>query len=83
MPRMPDPGTTEQIICACCADVVDEWAAVSLTNVIQGTGLEICVCPGCLDIMSVVLDTDLREHSEGMIQVSPFGKIERYKQDNN
>ena len=83
MPRMQDSGATKRIICACCGDTVGEWAAVSITNIIQGTGLDLDVCTECLDIMSVLLDTDLREEPEGLFQVTPFGKIEQYKQDNN
>lgn len=84
MPRMPDLGATSQIICACCDDVVDEWANLSFSPVLsEDSELQVDVCPGCLDVMSVLLGTDFDENPEGMFRVSLFGNIEQYKQDCN
>ncbi len=83
MSRVPYAGDTQRVVCNNCEDVINEWAELSITNVVRGNAITITLCVPCLDIMSLVLDIDLEHNAEGLFRLSEYGKIEPLTRDNN
>ncbi len=83
MSGMQDSSTTQQIECGSCGEVVDEWADVSIINVIDDDTMSLQWCIPCVDIVGLLLDIDFEESPEGMFRINEFGKIEAMKKDSN
>jgi len=81
--RMRYCSDPERIICGTCATMVEDWADINITNIIQGYTLEMILCTDCLYMLSLLLDVDLEENPEGLFQLTEFGKIEHLRRDNN
>lgn len=80
---MQNTDTTEWIICANCKKSFNDWYCCDVENMLTQQTCVVYLCVECIDILSLLLDIDLKKDKEGIFSVSHTKGIQPVKKDNN